>query len=90
MRSNKGGSLVRLTASCEVLVRQVGRAGGYVALEIAQGEAGEKVTTLLLCPTRARELASLLLSHSGGVRAEGFGAETGRGAAEEVGAARAS
>lgn len=74
MGLNKGASLMRLTASCEIAVRDVGRAGGCVALEITQGKtAAEEVTTLLLCPDRARELASVLLRHSGGVRAEGAG-----------------
>ncbi len=63
MGLNKLESLMRLTASCEIMVRNVGRAGGHVALEITQGKAdGEEVTTLLLCPDRARELASVLLA----------------------------
>jgi len=63
---------MRLTESCEIMVRDIGRAGGYVAVEITQRKAaGEEVTTLLLCPDRARELASVLLSHSDGVRADG-------------------
>ena len=91
MRLNKGESLMRLTASCEIMVRNVGRAGGYVAVEITQGKAaGEEVTTLLLCRDRARELASVLLRHSGDVRAEGPGAETQRGPEEGVCSAHAS
>lgn len=91
MGLNKGESLMRLTASCEIMVRDVGRAGGYVAVEITQRKAaGEEVTTLLLCPDRARELASVLLRHSGGVRAEGRGAEILRGPEEGVSPARAS
>ena len=71
MGLNKGGSLMRLTASCEIMVRNVGRAGGYVAFEITQVKAaGEEVTTLLLCPDRARELASVLLRHSGDFEGE--------------------
>jgi hypothetical protein len=66
MGLNKAESLMQLTASCEIMVRNVGRAGGYVALEITQGKAaGEEVTTLLLRRDRARELASVLLRHSG-------------------------
>ena len=72
MGQNKGESLMRLTASCEVTVRNVGRARGCVALEITQGTAaGEEVTTLLLRPDRARELASVLLRHSGDAPADG-------------------
>ena len=83
MELNKGESLMRLTASCVVSVRNVGRAGGIVSLEITQGRAaGEGVTTLLLCHDRARELADVLLQHSGGVRSEG--PETRRGREEEV------
>lgn len=82
---------MRLTASCEIMVRNVGGAGGSVALEITQGRAGgEEVTLLLLCPDRARELASVLLRHSGGVRLEMPGAETRRGREEGVRSARAS
>lgn len=91
MGLNKGGAVMRLTASCEIMVRNVGRAGGSVAVEITQGKAaGEEVTTLLLRPDRARELASALLRHSGDGRAEGPKAETRRGAEEGVRAARAS
>lgn len=58
-------SVMRLTASCEIAVRNFGRAGGCVALEITQGTTtGEEVTTLLLGTDAARELASVLLSHS--------------------------
>ena len=57
---------MRLTASCEISVRNVGREGGCVALEITQRKATDgEVTTLLLGPDRARELASVLLQHSG-------------------------
>ncbi|HEV2764913.1 MAG TPA: hypothetical protein VGV38_18165 [Pyrinomonadaceae bacterium] len=64
---NKAESLMRLTASCEIAVRNVGRERGCVAVEITQGAAAcEDVTTLLLCPERARELAAVLLRHSGG------------------------
>lgn len=85
MGLNKGNSLIRLTASCAIKVRNIGRAGGCVALEIKQGKAaGEETTTLLLCPDGARELASVLLRHSDAVRAEPRGTE------EEICAARAS
>ncbi len=68
MRLNAGNSLMRLTASCEIKVRNVGRADGCVVVEITQAKAaGGEITTLLLCPDRARELASVLLRHSGGV-----------------------
>jgi hypothetical protein len=80
MGLNKGESLMRLTASCEIMVRNVGSAGDSVALEITQGTAaGEDVTTLLLCPDGARELASVLLRHSGGARPVVTDAETRRG-----------
>ncbi|HYP53024.1 MAG TPA: hypothetical protein VEQ42_05760 [Pyrinomonadaceae bacterium] len=63
---------MKLTASCEIAVRNFGRARGCVALEITQGTAtGEEVTTLLLGPDAARELASVLLSHSAGARGNG-------------------
>lgn len=85
MGLNEGKSFMRLTASCEIKVGNIGRAGGCVALEIKQGKAaGEETTTLLLCPDRARELASVLLRHSGAVRAEEGGTE------EEICATRAS
>ncbi len=91
MRLSKGESLMQLTASCEITVRNVGRAGGYVALEITQGRAdGEEVTTLLLCPERARELASVLLRHCGGAPADGPGAETLPRREEGLCSARAS
>jgi len=68
---NKGESLLRLTESCEISVRNMGREGDCVALEITQKKAaGGEVTTLLLCGDRARELASVLLHHSGGARAD--------------------
>ncbi len=67
MSSSRGKSLMRLTASCEIAVRNVGLAGGNVVLEIKQGKAGggDVTTTLLLYPDTARELASVLLGHSG-------------------------
>jgi hypothetical protein len=82
---------MRLTASCEIMVRNVSRAGGSVAVEITQAKAsGEEVTTLLLCPDRARELASALLRHCGDARAEVPGAETRRGLGVGVHSARLS
>lgn len=66
MRLNEGKSLMRLTASCEIRVGNIGRADGCVVVEITQAKAaGEETTTLLLCPDGARELASVLLSHCG-------------------------
>ena len=84
MGLNKGVSLMRLTASCEVTVRNVGRARGCVVLEITQGTTtGEEVTTLLLRPERARELASVLLRHSGHAPADGDATGIERGRREE-------
>lgn len=72
MSPNEAKSLMRLTESCEIRVRNIGLAGGCVALEITQGAAaGDEMTTLLLCPDGARELASVLLRHSEGARAGG-------------------
>ena len=65
MRTHEGESYVRLTASCEIAVSNIGDEGGCVVMGIAQRiPEGTGVTTLLLCADRARELAAVLLRHS--------------------------
>lgn len=84
MGLNGGESLMRLTASCEIAVGNIGRRGGSVVVEITQRHSeGTDVTTLLLCPEKARELASVLLRHSCHVRPEER-AEGARREEEEV------
>ena len=48
MRLSEGGSIMRLAASSEIKVRNIGRAGGCVAREIKQGKAAGAETTTLL------------------------------------------
>lgn len=71
METNTEESYVRLTASCEIAVGNVGSKGGWVVLGIAQRvPEGVGVTTVLLQPDSARELASVLLRHSAANRAD--------------------
>lgn len=61
-------TLVPLTASCQIAVGNLGDPDNHTVVEVTQRKTlGDDVTTLLLSPGKARELAQILLQHTDGL-----------------------